>query len=803
MTRVRITLTLTFALLAVSAFGRKADVPPTPASPAVITANPGTLLWNDPATWSTGAVPGDGAVVRIGSGSTVTLRGDSARIKWIEVVGTGRLALSFSLSSRLFVETLFVDGTAAFTLNPALPQTQTAQVIFISSGPIDTTWDKSQISRGLIAEGRVTVLGAAKTPFCQVTNDVIKNVTNTLTVTPVPQNWVPNVDEIVLTGSYFRRNAPLQDERRKIVGITVNGSTATITVDSPFSNDHLHVAQGMNLHVANVTRNVVFRSESTANVYDRGHVILEHRDTDIEQAAFVNLGRTDKSRPLNDVIYDATNVVVKKPLTPGNNPRGRYAVHVHETEENPAYAPWTTPPATAPTIVKGCVVDGTVGWGFVNHSSFVDFRDDVAVNFTGSGFVTEGGDELGNFINDIAIHGTGDGVYRKVRLNFGNLSRPQPFADFAFSGHGFWFSGPALRVSGIVANSCNGDGVIWHATGTVDVLATADAFTGGTGYPNGRYHWFPDDWIPVVYAGYPGYSSSFKPRHWIDPNPALTAKHAVVADLPILQSDNIDSYANLIGFRPRFVNHDSVDFYDEVPVGQPAGQMKKFGYDSQIAFAAGTSNNRSVPTRITQTIGSISNPALGLRLWNNEEAMGLRYVDKTSWYSVKAVNRLDFDETAPSNDPGVNPNYGIEMFFALLGQTFTSLSLDGYELATWLSNGANSGNVTFISPVPPANYAADGTWSTTAAAPANPRTDPPSGTSIVVRWDAVASATRYLVRYRAAGAQQWRFASPAGTATSVALSGLSLHTTYQFQVIAGVTNGISTWSDKTKTFVIP
>jgi hypothetical protein len=717
------------------------------------------------------------------------------------VVGTGRLALSFSLSSRLFVETLFVDGTAAFTLNPALPAAQSAQVIFISSGPIDTNWDKSQISRGLIAEGRVTVLGASKTPFCQVTNDVIKNVTSTLTVTPVPQNWVPNVDEIVLTGSYFRRNAPLQDERRKIIGIAVNGSTATVTVDSPFSNNHLHVAQGMNLHVANVTRNVVFKSESTANVYDRGHVILEHRDSDIEQAAFVNLGRTDKSRPLNDVIYDAANVLVKKPATPGNNPRGRYAVHVHETEKNPAYPAWTTPPATPPTIVKGCVVDGTVGWGFVNHSSYVDFRDDVAVNFTGSGFVTEGGDELGNFINDIAIHGTGDGQYRKVRLNFGNLARPQPFADFAFSGHGFWFSGPALRVSGIVANSCNGDGVIWHTTGTVDVFGTADAFTGLTGYPNGRYHWFPDDWIPVVYNGYPGYSAAFKPRHWSDPGGS--AKHAIVADLPILQCDNIDSYANLIGFRPRFVNHDSVDFYDEVPVGQtvPDPQKKKFGYDSQIVFAAGASDNRSVPTRITQTIGSVTDPNLGLRLWNNEEAMGLRYVDKTSWYSVKAINRLDFDEMTPSNDPGVGPNYGIEMFFALPGQTFNSLLIDGYELATWQSNGVNSGNVTFVTKTP-LNFAADGTWSTTPAAPANPRTDTQLGQSIVVRWDAVPSATRYLVRYRPLGAQQWQFASP-GTATNITLSGLALHTTYQYQVIAGVTNGISSWSDKTKTFLIP
>jgi hypothetical protein len=796
----RITPIVLFLFLAASAFARKSDVPATPSAPPIIVAKAGSWLWSDVNAWTPAAVPGDGAVVRIPSGATVTLRGDSARIKWIEVVGTGRLALSFSLSSRLFVETLFVDGSASFTLSPALPQGMTAQVIFISSGPLDTVWDKSQISRGLIAEGRVTVLGAPKTPFVQVTSDVTNHLTTTLTVNPAPVNWQPN-DEVVLTASYFRRNAPLQDERRQIV--SVNGTT--VTVNGTFNFDHLHVSPSMHLHLANVTRNVTFRSETTTNTYDRGHVMLEHRDTDIEQAAFVNLGRTDKSKKLDDVIYDATNVLVKKPTGAVTNPRGRYSVHVHETEENPAYLPWTTPPATAPTTIKGCVVDGAIGWGFVSHSSYVDFRDDVAVNFTGSGFVTEGGDELGNFINDIAIHGVGDGVYRKVRLNFGNLNRPQPLADFAFSGHGFWFSGPMLRVSGIVANSCNGDGVIWHPTGTVDVLSTADAFVPPqTGYPNGRYHYIPDSWIPVVYAGFPGYNqATFRPRHWVDPQSGVST-HALITDLPILQSDNIDSYANLIGFRPRFSNHDSVDFFNEVPVGQPAGQTKKFGYDSQIVPVV-PGDNRAMPSRITQTIGVVANPAAGLRLWNNEEAIGLRYVDKTSWYYVNAVNRLDYDETAPANNPGINPSYGIEMFFALAGQTFNSLTLDGYEMAGWRINGSSIGAVAFAGKSV-LNNAADETWTTagttaTSPAPANPRTDLPSGTSIVVRWDAVAAPTQYLIRYRPTGAQQWKYKTAAANATSATLT-LLQHTTYQYQIDAGVTNGISYWTIA-KTFVIP
>jgi hypothetical protein len=809
---VRSIAVLFLLLAAATAWARKSDVPPTPTSPPMIVANAGTWIWSDPNAWIGGVVPGDGAVVQIPSNALVTLRGDSARIKWIEVVGTGRLALSFSLSSHLYVETLFVDGNASFTLS-SLPQGLTAQVTFTTDG--NPVTDAKRMARGLIAEGKVTMLGPAKTPFLKVTADVPKG-TNTLTLESAPSNWQPQ-DEVVLTGTYFRRNAPLQDERRHITNVSGN----IVTVDTPFTYDHLHVSPSMHLHLANLTRSVTFRSERTdGNIngdttYNRGHVILEHRDTDIEQVAFVNLGRTDKSRPLNDAHYNPTTVAMELPTGVVDNPRGRYAVHVHETEKSLFYPPWTTPPSTPPTKIIGCVVDGTPGWGFVNHSSDVDFDGDVAVNFTGAGFVTEGGDELGIFNNDIAIHGSGDGTYRMVRLNFGNQQRPQPLADFAFSGHGFWFSGPALTVTNVVANSCNGDGVIWHPTGTVDLTNTADAFvTNPRPFPNGRYHYFPEGWISTVYQGYPGYSTTtFKPRHWKDPqnntNPPVSS-FVMTADLPILKCENVDSYANLIGFRPRFSNESSVDFYDEVPLGQPAGQTKTFGYQNEILPASGETDITKMSSRLTQSIGKATDSTAGLRLWNNEEAIGLRYVDKTSWYWVNAVNRLDYDEANPAANPGTFPTYGIEMFFHVFNQTFNNLTIDGYELPVWRVNGANAGNVTFTSPTYTRNAGDD--WRTnTPAPPANPRVTSQSGTSVTLAWDAVPNVKRYLVRYRPTNStlqQQWQYATP-GTATSTTLSGL-LHTTYYFQIIAGTQdpvtlkpNDITTWTANTNTFTIP
>lgn len=50
-----------------------------------------------------------------------------------------------------------------------------------------------------------------------------------------------------------------------------------------------------------------------------------------------------------------------------------------------------------------CVVDGTPGWGFVNHQSFVTMDHNVAYNFKGSAFVTEDGNEIGSMTYNMAV----------------------------------------------------------------------------------------------------------------------------------------------------------------------------------------------------------------------------------------------------------------------------------------------------------------------------------------------------------------------------------------------------------------
>ena len=221
-----------------------------------------------------------------------------------------------------------------------------------------------------------------------------------VTVDLLPGDWVVG-DEVVLTGSPFDRYAPVtssQDEVRTISSFVPNGVGFSLAL----VYDHQRADSSMDLHVANLTRNLILRSDSTSPIGNRGHVMLRNGDVIIHNAAFISLGRADKSIPLDDVVVELkpnetnpTSYEVTLPTTTPSNPR--YSLHFHLNGANPGGKPAST--------VHGSVVRDTVGWGFVNHSSHVDFQRNVAYDFVGAAFVTESGDELGNFIDNIAIRG--------------------------------------------------------------------------------------------------------------------------------------------------------------------------------------------------------------------------------------------------------------------------------------------------------------------------------------------------------------------------------------------------------------
>ena len=87
--------------------------------------------------------------------------------------------------------------------------------------------------------------------------------------------------------------------------------------------------EDLTLYVANVTRNVTFETENGENIpiNHRGHVMFMYNpDVVVENAGFYNLGRSDKSKLVDD--HD-TNIDGSSGS--GTNPPGRYALHFHRT----------------------------------------------------------------------------------------------------------------------------------------------------------------------------------------------------------------------------------------------------------------------------------------------------------------------------------------------------------------------------------------------------------------------------------------------------------------------------------------
>jgi hypothetical protein len=733
--------------------------PPAPAAfthTAVADGN-----WSATATWGV-SVPGNNAIVCIPAGRKVTVTTqEAARLRFIQA--NGELRMWIHGSTRLLVDTLFVASGGLFVIgdpvNTVKPNV-VAELVFIAwdGNPINRTWDPDERSRGFISMGTVRVYGEPKTYMVPVAVDVLKNAT-VLTAAVAPTNWKAN-DTVVLTGSYFRRVAASslssQDEKRTLSAAPTGTSVAFTPA---LIYDHVRPRSDLRLHLANLTRNVRWRSESTS-IPLRGHVMMMHGDVDLRHVALINLGRTNKAVPLDDMVVTLTNnslgqpdysIVPRTPNSSITNRRGSYALHFHLNGTMPGSAP--------PTKVYDCVVDGTVGWGFVSHSSHVDFQRNVAYDFTGAGFVTEFGDELGNFFDNIAIRGTGDGVYDNNRIVFENPIRPQPLGDFAFRGDGFWFQGPAVRARNNVAAGCDGAGMIWFTTGSPDVK---NLFT-ENGLQHVRYSFFPRGAVNSVYSliEFPD-RGSFLPRYW---DHSATNEKLVVSDLPILECDGFEGYGNLLGFRLRFNNNGNVAWYTD----------GVFDFEDHIVPVIGSDKDKA--TRMRQRVKNI-------KVWNNEVGLRPNYTMRTDWSNVAVVNRLDYNT--------VSPYVGAIINFQIQQTTFNNLTIDGYEVAGWIENeNTNVRNqITFSGTKSYLNYVIFDLWNTSlsCATPTGVSVSG-SGTSRQVSWASNPAHLRYLVRYRANGEQQWKFATPTPPgSTSVTLSGLALGKTYSYQVIAGCKN---------------
>lgn len=384
--------------------------------------------WSAPATWG-GIIPINGSKVMIPSSITVIVdKVFNERLSTIRVDGT--LEFSRDANAQLSVETLVTMPHSSLIIgtesNP-VKQNIEAKILILDNGDINITDDSLLLSRGIIALGKIEWHGFEKTSFVKA-NEWFPKGTSSFELEKEPINWSIG-DRIVISGILNKQQEEFTI--KNIVG-------KTITLDHPTKNDRLVKSsnaafKGLYPYVANYSRNVIIESENKIDAHRRGHLMFMHQqDVDIRYVQLEELGRTNKK------------IELEKPVTlPTTNVVGRYALHFHragDTDKNGKSG-----------YVKGSVVWGSPGWGFVNHESNAWFDDNASYNVLGSHFTDENGSELGGFRRNIAIYSEGSG---KDVGDWSEKTR-QP-GDHGHTGVGFWATtGATVRWDGNIATDQN------------------------------------------------------------------------------------------------------------------------------------------------------------------------------------------------------------------------------------------------------------------------------------------------------------------------------------------------------------
>ena len=417
--------------------------------------------WFDTSTWQGGKIPTDDAHVLIKEGVAVTYNDESdARLETIRVDGS--LKFASNTDTKLLVDTFVVAPDGQLEIgskdNPVDAGVKT-QIIFTADGAIDKAADPTLLSRGLISHGKARIYGADKTKFLTLQKEVAAG-DDVLVLNGPPKGWQVG-DQIVLGGTDHKYgqsdedNSRFQDEELTItkidgnrVSFTNNDITSGDNTVLRFDHQLPDIAEKdqLKLYVANTTRNISFETENADSVatQNRAHVMFMHNpDVVVENAGFYNLGRTDKSKVVDDPGENVDGSSGK-----GTNPRGRYGLHAHRTGADNI--------SGTPAMFRGNAVVGTPGWGIVHHDSNAVLENNVVFDVVGSGIVAESGNEQGVWRNNLTIKTTG--------VDFDNINQTDDardrLFDLGFKGEGYWVQGAAqVAMIDNTAVSANDSGI--------------------------------------------------------------------------------------------------------------------------------------------------------------------------------------------------------------------------------------------------------------------------------------------------------------------------------------------------------
>lgn len=275
--------------------------------------------WSDPTTWSLNRVPAQDDIVGIKTTHTVTY--DVSSVDLLLAIGVaGKLAWATNVNTLLGVQTICVyDGGELEIGTSAAPidADKTAEIIWGNSVLIDQNTGgvtNKEFSNGLLvfSGGKLRVHGAIKTPYVRAAAAVASSAT---TLSFDTQSGWRNSDRVLIpdTRQYFDSdNLPFRDEVRTISSVASTSATVSaMTHTHPVGVDKDNVTE-FTPHIANLTRNVIFRSEDADGI--RGHAICFGRcNVDVRYARFDSMGRT-----LNASLPNTTT-----------NQKGRYPWHWH------------------------------------------------------------------------------------------------------------------------------------------------------------------------------------------------------------------------------------------------------------------------------------------------------------------------------------------------------------------------------------------------------------------------------------------------------------------------------------------
>ena len=213
--------------------------------------------WTSPDTWKNRRIPTQGSRVLIPAEVQVEIATElQPALEWVRV--NGELSFTADANTALKVDTLVTaPGSRLEIGTPQDPirSDVTAQILFADLGPLEIQNDPMLLGRGAILHGTTVVHGSPRSSALPAAKAPRRGDRH-IHLADSPTGWSVG-DRLVVAGTSPDAEGDETVQIRAIEG-------ATIQLEEHLARDHLAPRDSLRVHVANLSRNVVFGSENKA-----------------------------------------------------------------------------------------------------------------------------------------------------------------------------------------------------------------------------------------------------------------------------------------------------------------------------------------------------------------------------------------------------------------------------------------------------------------------------------------------------------------------------------------------------------